>query len=189
MLKAQHLFSTALTQIVFSEENNVSPHRATGYNFSFWGLITQSSYTCRIKGNTKEFRLVKLIQLLRNITAGYILPTESVWDRHKLESFISSTIRKMTKERVKKRTRERFHSIWNKYLNEDASLLLTVYTCMLSRFGAAHQAPPSMGFSRQESWSGLPCPPPGNLPDSGLKPVSPVLQADSLPLSHQGSPS
>ena len=40
----------------------------------------------------KEFRLVKLIQLLRNITAGYILPTESLWDRHKLESFISSTI-------------------------------------------------------------------------------------------------
>ena len=48
-----------------------------------------------------------------------------------------------------------------------------------------------MGFSRQEYWSGLPCPPPGELPDPGIEPSSPVapsLQADSLPLSHQGSP-
>ena len=52
----------------------------------------------------------------------------------------------------------------------------------------AHQAPPSMGFSRQEYWSGLPIPSPGGLPDPGIKPVSPALQADSLPLSHQGSP-
>ena len=56
---------------------------------------------------------------------------------------------------------------------------------------AAYQAPLSMGFSRQEYWSGLPCPSPGHLPDSGIEPVSPVapaLQADSLPLSYQGSP-
>ena len=56
---------------------------------------------------------------------------------------------------------------------------------------AAHQAPLSMGFSRQEYWSGLPCPSPGHLPDSGIEPVSPIapaLQADSLPLSYQGSP-
>ena len=50
----------------------------------------------------------------------------------------------------------------------------------------AHQAPLSMGFSRQEYWSGLPCPPPGNLPYPGIKPLSPALQADSLPLSHWG---
>ena len=48
----------------------------------------------------------------------------------------------------------------------------------------AHQAPPSMGFSRQEYWSGLPLPSPGDLPDSGIKPGSPALPADSLPLSH-----
>ena len=36
-----------------------------------------------------------------------------------------------------------------------------------------HQAPLSMGFSKQEHWSGLPCPPPGDLPDSGIEPVSP----------------
>ena len=42
-------------------------------------------------------------------------------------------------------------------------------------------------FPRQEYWSGLPCPPPGYLPDPGIEPTSPALQADSLPLSHQGS--
>ena len=39
----------------------------------------------------------------------------------------------------------------------------------------AHQAPPSVEFSRQEYWSGLPCPPPGDLPDSGIEPWSPAL--------------
>ena len=50
-------------------------------------------------------------------------------------------------------------------------------------------APPFMEFSRQESWSGLPFPSPGDLPDPGIKPASPVspsLQVDSLLLSHQG---
>ena len=44
----------------------------------------------------------------------------------------------------------------------------------------AHQAPPSMGFSRQEYWSGLLFPSPGDLPNPGIKPRSPTLQADSL---------
>ena len=44
----------------------------------------------------------------------------------------------------------------------------------------AHQALPSMGFSRQEYWSGLPFPSPGDLPDPGIKPRSPTLQADAL---------
>ena len=45
----------------------------------------------------------------------------------------------------------------------------------------AHQAPPSMEFSRQEYWSGLPFPSPGDLPDQGIKPGSPALRADALP--------
>ena len=45
----------------------------------------------------------------------------------------------------------------------------------------AHQAPQAIGFSKQEYWSQLPCPPPGDLPDPGIKPRSPALQADSLP--------
>ena len=45
-----------------------------------------------------------------------------------------------------------------------------------------------MGFSRQEYWSGLPFPSPGDLPDPGIEPASPALQKDSLPLNHQGNP-
>ena len=45
----------------------------------------------------------------------------------------------------------------------------------------AHQAPLSMGFSRQEYWNGLPFPSPANLPDPGIEPRSPALQVDSLP--------
>ena len=41
-----------------------------------------------------------------------------------------------------------------------------------------HQAPLSMGFSRQEYWNGLPCPPPGGLPDIGIKPTSPALAGE-----------
>ena len=52
----------------------------------------------------------------------------------------------------------------------------------------AGQAPPSMGYSRQEYWSGLPCPSPGDLPDPEIKPGSPALQADSLLSEPQGSP-
>ena len=44
----------------------------------------------------------------------------------------------------------------------------------------AHQAPPPMGFSRQEYWSGLPFPSPGDLPDPGIEPRFPTLQADTL---------
>ena len=55
----------------------------------------------------------------------------------------------------------------------------------------AYQAPPSMGFSRQECWSGLPFPSPGDLPEPGIEPGSPALQADALPSEppgiHQGA--
>ena len=68
-----------------------------------------------------------------------------------------------------------FHCVW---------LLVIVWT-------VAHQASLSMGFSRQEYWSGLPFTSPGDLPDPGIERRSPsasALQGDSLPLSHQGSP-
>ena len=77
--------------------------------------------------------------------------------------------------------------IWN---NQDTSESIP-FTCMVwSHFchvwlyaipwTTAHQVPLSMGFSRQEYWSGLPFPPPGDLTDPGVKPRSPVLQEDSL---------
>ena len=53
---------------------------------------------------------------------------------------------------------------------------------------AVHQAPLSMEFSRQEHWSGLPFPAPGDLPNPGIKHKSPALQADSLPSEPPGKP-
>ena len=53
----------------------------------------------------------------------------------------------------------------------------------------AHQAPLSMGFSRQEYWNGLPCPSLGDLPDPGIEPWSPALQAESLSTELQVSKS
>ena len=53
----------------------------------------------------------------------------------------------------------------------------------------AHQAPLSMGFSRQEYWSGLPFPSPGDLPSPGIEPRSPALQADALTSVPPGKPS
>ena len=52
----------------------------------------------------------------------------------------------------------------------------------------AYQAPLSMGFSRQECWSGLPFPSPGDLPNPGIEPGSPALQADALPSEPLGKP-
>ena len=55
-------------------------------------------------------------------------------------------------------------------------------------WAVACQAPLSMRFSRQEYWSGLPCPPPGDLPNPGIEPRSPTLQADSLLSEPPGKP-
>ena len=51
-----------------------------------------------------------------------------------------------------------------------------------------HQAPLSMGFSRQEYWSGVSFPSPGDLPDPGIEPRSPALQADALTSEPPGKP-
>ena len=58
----------------------------------------------------------------------------------------------------------------------------------MTPWSVARQAPLSMGFSRLEYWDGLPCPPPGDLPNPGIDPRSPVLQADSLPFELPGKP-
>ena len=59
--------------------------------------------------------------------------------------------------------------------------LLSHVRLFLTQWTVAYQAPPSMGFSRQEYWSGLPFPSPGDLPDPVIKPRSPAMQADVLP--------
>ena len=73
-------------------------------------------------------------------------------------------------------------------------VILNLNDCMLSHFSrvwllvtlwtVAHQAPLSLGFSRQESWSGLPCPPPGDLSDPGIKPATHVFCIGSWILYH-----
>ena len=65
---------------------------------------------------------------------------------------------------------------------------ISVVSDSATEWTVAHQAPLSMGSSRQECWSGLPCPSPGDLPDPGIKPRSPALQADSLPFESSGKP-
>ena len=65
---------------------------------------------------------------------------------------------------------------------------LSLVQLLATPWTAAYQAPPSMGFSRQEYWSGLPFPSPGDRPYPGIEPGSPSLQADSLPAELQGKP-
>ena len=66
-------------------------------------------------------------------------------------------------------------------------LVLSHVQLFVTLWTVAHQSPLSTGFSRQESWSEVLFPPPWDPPHSGIKLTSPALQANSLPLSHQGS--
>ena len=74
---------------------------------------------------------------------------------------------------------------WKGSVDVCSVTLVTSHSATL--WTAAHLTPPSMRFSRQEYWRGLPCPPPGDRPDPGIEPAAPALQADSLLLSHPGS--
>ena len=69
------------------------------------------------------------------------------------------------------------------------TVALSLYLVQFSAtpWTAAHQAPLCIGFSRQEYWSGLLFPPPGDLPNPGIELASPALLVDSLPLCHLGS--
>ena len=76
------------------------------------------------------------------------------------------------------------HNIVNNYERESVSHV----QCFATPWSVAHQAPLSMGFSRQEYWSGLPCPPPGTLPDPGIELGFPELEAESLLSEPPGKP-
>ena len=93
--------------------------------------------------------------------------------------------------RLRKARKRKTNTVWY-HLHVKVKVKVKVKS--LSRFWlfatpwtVAHQAPPSMGFSRQEYWSGLPFPSPGDLPDPGIEPGSPTLQADSLPTELWGN--
>ena len=95
----------------------------------------------------------------------------------KIES--DSMIRTETTGKTSNSETEKAYRNWNE--REVAQLCPTL--CDL--WTVAHQAPPSMGFSREEYWSGLPFPSPGDIPDPGIEPRSPTLQADALTSHHQ----
>ena len=65
---------------------------------------------------------------------------------------------------------------------------MLITSTLVTPWTVAHQAPLSLGFSRQEYWSELPLLSPGDLPNPRTESRSPAWQADSLPLSHLGSP-
>ena len=69
-----------------------------------------------------------------------------------------------------------------------SGLVAKLCSTLVTPWAVACQDPLSMGFSRQEYWSGLPFPSPGDLPNPGIEPRSPELQADSLPMELQGKP-
>ena len=74
--------------------------------------------------------------------------------------------------------------LWNFLLFLEKVKVLVTQSCpiLCDPVNLAHQTPLSMEFSRQEYWSGLPFPSPKDLPDPGIEPWSPALQADSLPI-------
>ena len=76
---------------------------------------------------------------------------------------------------------------WSMYIYIVVAELLSHVQLFVTPWIVAHQAPLFMGISRQECWSGLSFPSPGDLPGPGIEPVSPALQVDSLPLCHLGS--
>ena len=85
------------------------------------------------------------------------------------------------------------HPITLSNLNLQHKECLCVWSCCCVRLFAtvwtiAHQAPLSMGFSRQEYWSGLPFASPGDIPNPGIEPRSPALQADALSSEPPGKP-
>ena len=77
---------------------------------------------------------------------------------------------------------------WLSWQKESKSEALNHVCLFATPWTIAHQAPPSMGFSRQGYWSRLPFSSSGDLPNPGIKPGSPALQADSLPFEPQGKP-
>ena len=88
---------------------------------------------------------------------------------------------------------QQFDQLWKYW-----SILILVGECVLSRSVVSNSLQPHglqpasllcpWGFSGQEYWSGLPCPPSGDLPNPGIEPRSPALQADSLPTESPGDP-
>ena len=109
----------------------------------------------------------------------YLAPSARIWAPWKQVFFVYSVLPSATKSQ---------NNTWH-----ECTCMLNLFHCVqlfVTPWTVAHQALPSMGFPRQEYWSGLPCPPPGELPDPRIKLSLLCLlywQTGSLPLSHLGS--
>ena len=93
--------------------------------------------------------------------------------KRKLGTFFFNLITRVIESNRKKGSREREKKYI--YIESESEVAQSCPTLCDAMGSSLHQAPPSMGFSRQEYWSGLPFPSPGNLPDPGIKPRSPTL--------------
>ena len=102
------------------------------------------------------------------------------WLLHKGEAQVREQVQMKTRHRIR---------IWSLSSVVKVKVkLLSHVRLFVTPWTVAYQASPSMGFSRQEYWSGLPFPSPVDLPDPGIKPGSPALQADALPSEPPGKP-
>ena len=79
-------------------------------------------------------------------------------------------------------------SLYSGFLSVGGGLVVKSCPTLVIPWTVACQAPLSMGFSRQEYWSGLPFPSPGDVPDPAIEPKSPALPADDLPTELRGKP-
>ena len=92
----------------------------------------------------------------------------------------------MDKTRKKQHERGKGPNMSNRSYKKVKVKSLTRIRLFATPWTVAYQAPPSMGFSRQECWSGSPFPSPGDLPEPRIEPGSPELQADALPSEPPG---
>ena len=105
----------------------------------------------------------------------------------KLKIRLRSTKQLTTKQKIDKQ-RVVFHYVFITDVTCGGGVVAKSCPTLATSWTVVHSAPLSMGFPRKEYWSGLQFLSPGDLLDPGIEPMSPALQADSLPLSDQGSP-
>ena len=140
-------------------------------------------------------RLISVISMLTCIaylTPGHIPGQNCNSKRYRLPMFIAAlfTIAKIWKQSKCLSTDQWRKKMW--YIHTVQYYGLSCFSCVwrfVTLWTVACQAPLSMGFSRQPCWSGLPCPSPGDLPNAGIKPVSPAvsaLQVDSFHWATRG---
>ena len=116
---------------------------------------------------------------LSNIALGLFLTDSKL----RLVFIFLNSLKSKTKQNLNK-----WKGKYNDLQSERKVKSLSLVRLFATPWTAAHQAPPSVGFSRQEYWGGVPLPSPGDLPNSGIELGSPTLQVDALPSKPPGKP-